>query len=133
MRLVTWLELAFSVISTEGTADAREIVVRPIGQPGNTPSCFGLTLDQRWLCGTDGMLTIFDSLAAATRFLELLGIERFAVGAHGEGPAGGERAAQCLRLDENRLALREHGRRAQERRAERPSSGRGLNASAVGI
>jgi hypothetical protein len=34
--------------------------------------CFGVSIDQRWLRGSRGELTFFDSIAAASRFLQLV-------------------------------------------------------------
>jgi hypothetical protein len=34
--------------------------------------CFGVFIDQRWLCGSRGELALFDSVAAASRFLQLV-------------------------------------------------------------
>jgi hypothetical protein len=34
--------------------------------------CFGVSIDQRWLRGSQGELTFFDTIAAASRFLQLV-------------------------------------------------------------
>jgi len=34
--------------------------------------CFAVSVDQRWLCGSRGELTFFDTIAAASRFLQLV-------------------------------------------------------------
>lgn len=34
--------------------------------------CYGISIDQRWLCGSRGEPTCFDTIAAASRFLQLV-------------------------------------------------------------
>ena len=57
-----------------------------------------MTLDDRWLRGNNGAVTIFDSLPAADRFLRLLKVKRFNLGRHCEhGPfAAGQALADLL-------------------------------------
>lgn len=74
-RFVTWLELAFSAVSSREQAKA-DVVVRSLDM-GRAKPCFGVTLGRRWLRSSDGALTVFDSLAAVSLFLHLLKVEHF--------------------------------------------------------
>lgn len=92
--VVKWLELAVSQRWQEQEA---VVAVHPIAVAERQP-CFGVTLDQRWLCGSDGALTFFDSVEAATRFLHLLKIDRLAMGGRRDCDATESAAFQCLQL-----------------------------------
>ena len=50
-----------------------EASILPLLIAGEMP-CFGVSLNQRWVFGPEGALTVFDSPRAAQRFLKLLGI-----------------------------------------------------------
>lgn len=98
-HFLTWMKSAIAPILHRGS---REATVHPMSVPGGKP-CFAVTIDQCWLCGDDGALTLFDSLAAAAHFLNLLNIEGFA---HGEPSARGielDEARQCFQLGRNGL------------------------------
>lgn len=119
--LMKWLELSVSACWKKHDAT---MTVHPV-RTGENQQCFALALGRRWLCGSDGALTFFDSKAAATRFLELLNIRDYV---EGEGGAGLEFAAdpfqcfqygarglkscdKCARGDESRsAAVREFAR-----------------------
>ena len=92
--LIKWLELAVSPSWQDMGAVA---MLRPIQIDERLP-CFGVTLDQRWLCGSDGTLTFFDSVSTATRFLNLLHVDRIAVGESCDGMASRQMRFQCFQL-----------------------------------
>jgi len=92
---------------------------------GEDQQCYALALDQRWLCGSDGALTFFDSKAAATRFLELMNVDKYVEGEGSEpvalgsdpfqcfqyGAKGLKSCDKCMRGDESRsAAVREFAR-----------------------
>jgi hypothetical protein len=108
---VKWLELAISPRWQEVGAVA---TVQAMHRDGGH-SCFGITLDQRWLCSSEGALTVFDSLAAAIRFLKLLNVDPRTDGGHCDAPSSDPGQFQCFRLDANGLSVcgkcREHVRR----------------------
>lgn len=91
-RVVKWIDLALSSRRQDVVA-----AVHPIALHENRP-CVAVTLDQRWLCGSDGALTFFDSMSAATRFLSLLRVNRFAPDG-GDADIPGEVSYQCFQLD----------------------------------
>ena len=66
-------------------------------------ACFAVTLDQRWLCGSGGERTCFDSIAAAARFLQLMKVN----GLYFEAPRAAEArdpgGFQCFRLSSHGL------------------------------
>lgn len=119
--LMKWLELS---VSGSWKKNDATMTVHPVST-GEHQQCFALALDRRWLCGSDGALTFFDSKAAATRFLELLnvedyvegeGCERMALGADPfqcfqYGAKGLKSCDKCARGDESRsAAVREFAR-----------------------
>lgn len=77
--------------------------VHPVTRGGRQP-CFGVTLDQRTLCGSGGCLTLFDSMAAASRFLQSLNVHCLVLGAPFDGDVLAADAAQCFRLVPSGLA-----------------------------
>lgn len=99
---IKWLELAISPRWQE--EDAVAATVHPIPAGGHQP-CFGITLSQRWLCSSDGALTIFDSLAAASRFLQLLNIDRLATGGRRDFETLQSDPFQCFHLDAKGLTV----------------------------
>ncbi len=99
--IVKWLELA---ISPRWQKEDVVAAVHPM-QLGERQACFAVTLDQRWLCSSDGAPTFFDSLAAATRFLHLLNVDRLAMGGRCDCEASGQDPLQCFHLDAKGLTV----------------------------
>jgi len=99
--IIKWLELAISPRWKQPDAAA---VVHPM-HVGEHPPCFGLTLDRRWLCSSDGALTVFESTSAAVRFLRLLNINHPAIGEARQVEASAPSSFQCLHLDSRGLAI----------------------------
>lgn len=82
--IISWLEMAMLAKTPDNAAD---VVIRTI-ELGESRPCYGVTYQQRWLCGNDGALTYFDSAKAATRFLSLLSIDRYFLERRNNGSAG---------------------------------------------
>lgn len=97
-RHATWLELAAARLSLLG-----QVRIRLHTLSGGCHSCFGITLNDRWLCANDGRLTIFDCREAARRFLELLRIDKVEDGATADLPSGP--GVQCMRLSARGLRV----------------------------
>ena len=74
--IITWLELA---VSSRWQKDGSTAIVHPVRHCLHRP-CLGISLNQHWLCSNEGQLTVFDSLPAATRFLNLLKIDNIVPG-----------------------------------------------------
>lgn len=74
-REATWLELA---VAPAWRLDQTEIQVHPM--EGQERPCYALTLEERWLCGSDNALSVFHSFNAAQRFLEMLRVSHFELG-----------------------------------------------------
>jgi hypothetical protein len=91
--IISWLEMA---MLAKSPYDAAEVAIRAV-RLGESQPCFGVTYQQRWLCGNDGALTYFDSAAAATRFLSLLSIDGYFVERRRSDSAGQD-AFQQFRL-----------------------------------
>lgn len=79
VRFTSWLALAWSAVSPGGQSSGAGVVVRLMATPGRRQSWWGITLDDRWLRGGNGAVTIFDSLPAAEQFLLLLKVARFSI------------------------------------------------------
>lgn len=93
-RNATWLELAVAPAWRLG-----QTRVQLHALSGGQNGCFGITVDERWLCANDGRLTVFDCREAAARFLELLRIDHMEDGAPSELPVGDAHdGVQCMRL-----------------------------------
>ena len=65
--------------------------------------CFAVTLNQRWLCGSGGERTCFDSIAAAARFLHLMKVSGFVFEAPRAVVARDQGRFQCFRLSSRGL------------------------------
>jgi hypothetical protein len=68
--------------------------------------CFAVTIDQRWLCGSEGELTLFNTMAAASRFLHLvkLPVHALVFGPPEVLKLSEHQALQCFRLSRHGLA-----------------------------
>jgi hypothetical protein len=87
MQFITWLELAVSAISSRLHKVGATVVVHLMDIEGSQ-AWWGVTLGDRWLRGSNGALTVFDSLPAANLFLRLLKVDRFKIGEHCQRDAG---------------------------------------------
>lgn len=63
-RVATWLDLA---ATREWRTEPACLRVHAVG--GRKDRCYAVTLDGRWLCASDGSLTVFYGREAAERFL----------------------------------------------------------------
>lgn len=69
-RAATWLELA---VAPDWQRQRAQIRLHPVkGQEGR---CFALSMNDRWLCVSQGQLTVFRGRDAAARFLKLVHVE----------------------------------------------------------
>lgn len=92
-RNANWLELA---VAPAWRLDKTEVHVHPM--EGGGKACYALTLDKRWLCGSDNALSMFKSLDAAQRFLSMLRVPRVELGegCSVEGACNGDCQCFCL-------------------------------------
>lgn len=131
LRFISWLEMAQAGVSLPCLELGKRVIVRLMDLQGSQ-AWWGVTLDDRWLRGSHGTVTIFDSLPAASRFLQLLKVNRFNIGEHCEhgplvagqahevytlgdhcknchratcGAAPGEEIFPCLQLSQRRLSM----------------------------
>lgn len=93
--LIKWLELT---VSGRWKKLGAKMTVHPVSV-GEGQQCFAMALDQRWLCGSDGALTFFDSMTAATRFLQLLNVDNYVEGEGCGRDTSWRDAFQCFQLD----------------------------------
>lgn len=106
VRPATWLEM---VQSPQGRGASRNVRIHPVA--GVKGACYALTLDKRWLCGTDGSVTLFRSLGSAVRFLQLAKVDDFEAGDPADiGLTVGD-SVQCLCISKgmNLQACRHRG------------------------
>jgi hypothetical protein len=116
-RNATWLELAVAPAWRLG-----QTRVQLHALSGGQNGCFGITVDERWLCANDGRLTVFDCREAAARFLELLRIDHMEDGAPSELPVGDAHdGVQCMRLASGGLRPCDTGRGRKRRTELAPS------------
>lgn len=96
-RPATWLEMAGLPQWRTGKAEVR---IHPVVGPQG--ACYALTLDRRWLCGTDGSVTLFQGLAAAERFLQLAHVDDYESGAPADLAGRLDKRVQCLCVRQGR-------------------------------
>lgn len=95
-RPATWLEVVRSARESRG-----RVQVHPIQGGGSGP--VAVSLASRLMCSNDGRITVFEDLAAASRFLSLAGVRKWAVGAALQGAANLPPGTEQLRLRGGRL------------------------------
>jgi hypothetical protein len=105
-RVATWLDLAAA--REWGRGDAR-LRVHAVG--GRKEGCYALSLDGRWLCASDGTLTVFRGVDAAARFLKTARLDAFEPG---EAPPDGVRCdgghhGMCIGRNGRLVGCRESG------------------------
>lgn len=84
MQIITWMELAISAVTTSWSTDNNVVDICPIDM-SKGDARWAIRQNQRWLCDSDGKLTLFDSLEAVRRFLHLLKVEQFNLAGRFEG------------------------------------------------
>jgi hypothetical protein len=90
-RPATWLEVAGAPQWAPQGAKVRiHSVVGPEGE------CYALSLDHRWVCGSNGGVTLFHGLGAVVRFLQLAQVSDFEAGEPADLAAYMAAGVQCL-------------------------------------
>lgn len=112
--LIKWLELSVSGAWKKGGAT---MTVHPVNV-GRDRQCYALALGQRWVCGSDGALTFFDSVTAAGRFLELLNVDDYAQGDGCDGASLARDPCQCFQFGGKGLRTCDKCRIGDESRAQ---------------
>ena len=90
-RPATWLEVARV---PQWQPQGAKVCIHPVVGPKG--ECYALTLDSRWLCGTDGSVTLFHGLGAAVRFLQLAHVNDFEAGEPADLASCVATGVQCL-------------------------------------
>lgn len=94
-RQATWLELASSRYKTPDTP-ALDVRVQLHRQ--HDDECVALSVDGRPLVSSPGHLTVFKTVAAAERFLHLVGISEYRVVKDETGAVNCKDSVDCLQL-----------------------------------
>lgn len=89
-----WLKHTFSQLFRTNRLEATAHPVKTTG--GKT--CFALAKDERWLRGQDNALALFDSQAAAERFLGTMKLEAFSPGEPAASAVAPGAARRCFQL-----------------------------------
>ncbi len=95
-RPATWLEIVRAALDHRA-----KVQIHPI--PVANGIRMVVSLASRPLCSSDGRITLFEDLAAATRFLSIAGIRRWSLGDALQGMAELVGGAEQLRLRGGRL------------------------------
>ena len=90
-RPATWLDVAG--VPQWGPQDAK-VRIHPVAGPKG--ECYALSLDHRWVCGTNGGVTLFHGLGAAVRFLQVAQVYDFEAGEQAELASCMTKEVQCL-------------------------------------
>lgn len=75
VRPATWLEMAGA---PQWRPNPPKVRVHPVVGPEG--ACYALTMDCRWLCGSNGNVTLFHTLGAVVRFLQVSHVHDFEAG-----------------------------------------------------
>lgn len=106
MPVIRWLDLAISAVSPRTRDEGLVAAVHPINL-NEQRACYGVTLNQRWLCGSDDTLTCFESMLGAMRFLKLLKVEHIVIGGRWDFARTGQAAIQFYRLGTQGLSAQQ--------------------------
>lgn len=103
-RVTTWLD---TIVATRIRQSPVKATVHPLGQTDRkgTEPCFAVSINGRWLCSTNGRVTVLHGRKAAERFIGLLGISECRTGDPIKLEVDCSSTAHCMGLD-RRLTLR---------------------------
>ncbi|MBT0960355.1 hypothetical protein [Denitromonas iodatirespirans] len=90
-RMAGWLDVAAAPLWSAAVATIR---IHPICMHHCT--CHAISLNGRWVCSSDGSLTIFHSRQSAEHFLELAHIDHYEDGDPAEISASFPLKTQCV-------------------------------------
>ncbi|MFV0664262.1 hypothetical protein [Denitromonas sp.] len=90
-RMAGWLEVAASPLWSSDRATLR---IHPVCMHHCT--CHAISLNGRWVCSSDGSLTIFHSRESAEHFLELAHIDHYELGEPAEISDAMPLKTQCV-------------------------------------
>ena len=90
-RIAGWLDVA---AAHSWHADECKVRIHPVCV--NSCTCHAISLDGRWVCSSDGSLTVFRPRDAAERFLELAHCDGYETGDAAELSAGCSVRTQCV-------------------------------------
>lgn len=93
----TWLDLAIARLHRERPLECRLHHIAGYYEEGREP-CYALSVDGRWLCASDGHLTIFQGHRAAEHFMELIGLSFADADEEIDYELGGDCDSYCLRM-----------------------------------
>ena len=100
-KVATWLELA---VAPEWRRNGFKVRVHAVGLENG--GCYTISLDDRWLCMSNGGITVFHGLSAALHFLKLHGIENFEPGEALDQRVASQAIRYCLCTDTGNALLR---------------------------
>lgn len=100
VRPATWLDLAGA---PQWHPHGAKVRIHPVVGPAG--ACYAVTLDRRWLCGSDGSVTLFHGLGAVVRFLQVAQVDNFEAGDPADLAGQGVESVQCLCMGRRRSQL----------------------------
>ncbi|TVO69461.1 hypothetical protein [Denitromonas ohlonensis] len=90
-RMAGWLEVVAAPIWSRAASTIR---IHPVCMHHCT--CHAISLNGRWVCSSDGSLTIFHSRQSAEHFLELAHIDHYELGEEAELSEDVSLKTQCV-------------------------------------
>jgi len=94
-RRASWLDIAAAPI---WQITRPRICIHAVCLHNNT--CHAISLDGRWICSTDGSLSVFETRQSAEHFLELAHVDTFEEGEAAELAPGCDCHTQCISFHE---------------------------------
>ncbi len=103
-KVATWLG---TVAATQFHRTPVEARLHPISseQFGDTnpdQQCYAISVDGKWLCSSNGRITVLRGLKSARRFLELLNLTRYQKGEPAQFEIDCSTSAHCMAFDKRR-------------------------------
>lgn len=99
-KVATWLEM---VVAPHRHDETVKLCLRPVeGRDGKVESpdkqCYLVTVNGRWLCSTNGHLTVLQGLNAAERFMQLMKLPAYEHGEPAEFEIDCHKGAHCISI-----------------------------------
>ena len=103
-KVATWLDTVAATHFHHAPVEAR---LHPVldGQaeaPDAEHQCYAISVDGRWLCSSNGRITVLRGLKSARRFLELLKLKGYQNGEPAKFAIDCATSAHCMSLDKRR-------------------------------
>lgn len=104
-KIATWLDTVAATHFHHAPVEARLHPISGSQQLGDADpelQCYAISVDGRWLCSSNGRITILKGLKSARRFLDLLDLSGYQNGEPAQFEIDCTTSAHCMAFDKRR-------------------------------